>query len=244
MKRLKPAHALKIKTALNVLAVIASIILIVSISLEVLGYNPFLEINFYSKIQFFVCIYFMIDFLILLLLAEKKWRFFSRYFFILLIAIPYLPLFSDAHLHLSQENIYFMRLIPLLRGAAALVFIVTIIVQHNTTALFISYLIFLASIIYFLTLIFFIVENGVNPEIKSYADSLWWAAMTVTTLGSDIQPVTIAGKFITTAMAMVGLTILPIFTAYITTLINRIAQREFAARQALKKSGTINGDQH
>lgn len=239
MKRLKPAHVLKIKSTLNVLAVIASIILIVSISLETLDHNPFMTLTIYSKIQIFVCLYFILDFFILLLLAENKWKFFRRYFFIFLIAIPYLPLFFDVHFHLSQEQIYFMRLIPLLRGAAALVFIVTIIVRHNTTALFMSYLIFLVSIVYFLTLIFFVVENSVNPSVKSYADSLWWAAMTVTTIGSDIQPITIAGKFITTAMAIVGLTILPIFTAYITTLINRIAQSEFSSRQALKKSDKI-----
>lgn len=236
MKRLNPAHVLKIKSMLNVLAVIASIILIVSISLEALGHNPFMTLTLYSKIQIFVCLYFILDFFILFFLAENKWQFFRRYFFIPLIAIPYLPLFSDVHFQLSQEQVYFLRLIPLLRGAAALVFIVTIIVQHNTTALFISYIIFLVSIVYFLTLIFFVVEHGVNPDIQNYADSLWWAAMTVTTIGSVIQPATIAGKFITTAMAMVGLTILPIFTAYITTLINRIAHSEFASRQALEVS--------
>lgn len=237
MKLLNPAHASKIKSILNAFAVIASIILIVSISLESFDENPFMGVSFYSKIQLFICLYFIIDFFILLLLAENKWQFFRRYFFLLLIAIPYLSLFTDAHLQLSQEQIYLIRLIPLVRGAAALVFIVLILVRHNTTALFISYLIFLGSIVYFLTLIFFVVEHGINPAIQNYADSLWWAAMTVTTIGSIIQPATVAGKFITTAMAIVGLTILPIFTAYITTLINRIAQKEFAASQAMKKSG-------
>ncbi|WP_374828684.1 potassium channel family protein [Paenochrobactrum pullorum] len=242
MKHLKPEHALKIKGILNVFAVIASTILIVSLSLEAFGDNPFMGKTIYSEIQLFVCLYYIFDFFILLLLADKKRQFFRRYFFILLIAIPYLSLISDVNLYLSQEQIYFIRLIPLIRGAAALVFIVLILVRHNTTAILISYLIFLASIIYFLTLIFFVVENNVNHSVQTFPDALWWAAMTVTTLGSSILPVTVAGKFITTAMAMVGLTILPIFTAYITTMINGIAQREFAENQALKQSETSKKD--
>lgn len=236
MKRLKPVQLKYIKATLDVFAVIASVILIVSISLEAFGENPFMMMSVYTKIQFFVCVYFIIHFFVLLLIADNKWQYFRRYSFLLIIAIPYLSLISDVHLILNQEQVYFIRLVPLLRGAASLVFIVSIIVKHNTTALFISYLIFLVSIIYFLTLIFFVVEHGANPSVKSYADSLWWAAMTVTTVGSEILPVTIAGKFITTAMALVGLTIFPIFTAYITTLINRIAQSEFAAGKAEKNT--------
>jgi len=234
MAHLTSAHAARIRSILNVLAVIASAVLIVSVSLEAFSDDPFMERTVYFDSQFWICLYFTADFFILLVLAEKKWQFFRRYFFVLLLSIPYLPLISGLHLDLSPEQIYFIRLIPLARGAAALVLIVSIIVQHNTTALFISYLIFLVSVVYFITLIFFVVERGVNPEIKTYADSLWWAAMTVTTLGSSIQPVTIAGKIITTVLAMVGLTIFPIFTAYITTIINQIGQREMAAREALK----------
>jgi len=235
MKKIKTLHAERIKNTFNTLALIASFILVISISLEALSDNPFSEKRTYSDVQFWVCLYFLFDLSVLFFLSDKKWQFFKRYFFILLMAIPYLSLISDIHLHLNQEQIYFISLMPLLRGAAALVLIVSFIVQKNTTALFISYLIFLASIIYFLTLIFFVVEHRVNPDVKSYADSLWWAAMTVTTIGSTTQPVTIAGKFITTGMAMTGMTIFPIFTAYVTTLINKVAQREFMANQSSKQ---------
>lgn len=232
---LTPIYTKKIRTALNVFSIIASLILIVSISLEVFGDNPFATKSNYLKVQLFVCLYFIADFVISLCIAENKWQFFRRYFFILLMAIPYLYLIPDVHLRLNPEQIYFVSLIPLVRGAAALVFIVTIVVRHNTTALFISYLIFLLSVFYFLTLVFFVVEHRVNPEVHSYAEALWWGAMTITTLGSNILPVTIAGKFITTGMALVGLTIFPIFTAYITTLVNRIAHNEFVAKRANQK---------
>lgn len=235
MKRFSPEQAQKIRNVLHALGVIASVLLIVSLSLEAFSDDPFLAHTIYFDTQFWICIYFTADFFAFLLLADNKWRFFKRYFGVLLLSIPYLSLINNAHLHLDEYQVYLIRLIPLARGAAALVLIVSVIVRRNTTALFLSYLILLFSIIYFLTLIFFVVERGVNSEIKTYSDSLWWAAMTVTTLGSTIQPITVTGKIITTALATVGLTIFPIFTAYITTVINRISQREIAAREGAHK---------
>lgn len=220
----------KIRNTLNFLCVIASIILIVSVSLEAFSDDPFMAHSVYFDTQFWICIYFTTDFFVFLALAENRWRFFKRYFAVLLLSIPYLPLIEGADVQLTVGQTYFLHLIPLARGAAALVLIVSVIVRRITTALFVSYLILLFSIIYFLTLIFFVVERGINHEIHTYPDTLWWAAMTVTTLGSTIQPVSVAGKIITTVLATVGLTIFPIFTAYITTIVNRISQREAEAR--------------
>lgn len=104
--RLKTLYTQKIRSTLNVLSVIASIILITSISLEAFGDNPFAGRTAYIKIQLFVCLYFIIDFIVLCFLAERRWQFFRRYFFMLLIAIPYLSLIPDAHLHLSKEQLY------------------------------------------------------------------------------------------------------------------------------------------
>lgn len=233
MKCLNQEHAQIVRNVLHGLGVVASIFLIVSISLEAFSDDPIMAHTIYFDVQFWICMYFTADFFIFLLLAEKKWVFFRRYFLVLLLSMPYVTWVNYVQIDLTQEQSYFIRLIPLVRGAAALVFIVSVIVRRNTTALFLSYIILLFSIIYFLTLIFFVVERGVNPEIKTYYDSLWWAAMTVTTLGSTIQPVSVAGKITTTVLAMVGLTIFPIFTAYITTVVNRINQREIAAKKAL-----------
>jgi len=232
MKRLKPEHAQLVRNTLHGLGVVASIFLIVSISLEAFSDDPFMAHTIYFDTQFWICMYFTADFFIFLLLAEKKWSFFRRYFLVLLISMPYLSWVNYVQIDLTQEQRYFIHLIPLARGAAALVYIVSVIVRRNTTALFLSYIILLFSIIYFLTLIFFVVERGINPDIKTYYDSLWWAAMTVTTLGSTIQPVSVAGKITTTILATVGLTIFPIFTAYITTIVNRINQREIAEKKA------------
>lgn len=53
---------------------------------------------------------------------------------------------------------------------------------------------------------FFYAEQGVNPNLKSYSDSVWWALVTVTTIGyGDIYPVTTAGRFVASLMMIIGI---------------------------------------
>ena len=48
-------------------------------------------------------------------------------------------------------------------------------------------------------------EVGVNPRITSIADALWWALVTVSTVGyGDIAPVTPAGRAVATILIVVG----------------------------------------
>ncbi len=59
--------------------------------------------------------------------------------------------------------------------------------------------------------------------------------MTVTTLGSNIIPVTSAGKVITTILAATGMTVFPIFTVYITSIISRLSQSEKESSRQVSK---------
>jgi len=53
---------------------------------------------------------------------------------------------------------------------------------------------------------FFYAEQGVNPNLKTYSDSIWWALVTVTTIGyGDIFPVTTMGRFVATTMMIIGI---------------------------------------
>ena len=52
--------------------------------------------------------------------------------------------------------------------------------------------------------VFFWAENGVNPEIQNFLDSLLWAVGLVTTVGSHIKPVTGLGKMISIGTMMGG----------------------------------------
>lgn len=209
---------------LNVLGVCAALVLVLSISLEAFSGQVFVEGSIYAHIQLWVCVYFLLDFFLLMLLAPKKMRFLFRHFLLVLLSIPYLSLIDFFSLTFSHEVQYVLKFLPILRGGAALIVLVKMVVTNKITGLFVAYIVSFFSIVYFQTLIFFVFENGVNPLVHTYYDALWWASMTVTTVGSNIVPVTALGKVSTALLATCGMTVFPIFTVYITSLVQRMNQ--------------------
>ena len=79
---------------------------------------------------------------------------------------------------------------PLIRGGYAMAIVVSWFTYNKATGLFFTYLITLFSTVYFASLTFYLFEFKVNPDVKCYQDALWWAAMDVTTVGSNIEAVT------------------------------------------------------
>lgn len=214
-----------IKT-LNFLMIVASVILVINISLETFHEDSVFEHSIYFDIQFFICVFFTLIFFVFLYLADDKLKFITKYSIIFFLCIPYLTILDYTSIQLTQEQIYLISFVPLLRGGVALVMLILLLVKRNTTALFISYNLLLFAIIYFISLIFFIFEQNINTNVKSYSDALWWAGMSVTTLGSNIIPVTNMGKIMTIVLAATGMTAFPIFTVYLTSVVNRLSQSE------------------
>lgn len=206
--------------------IVASIILVINISIETFRQDSVFEHSIYFDIQFFICIFFTTTFFIFLYLSDDKLKFITKYSIILLLCIPYLTILDYTSIRLTQEQVYLISFVPLLRGGVALVMLILLLVKRNTTALFISYNLLLFAIVYFISLIFFIYEQNVNPDVKSYGDALWWAGMSVTTLGSNIVPVTNMGKIMTIVLAATGMTAFPIFTVYLTSVVNRLSKSE------------------
>jgi hypothetical protein len=79
----------------------------------------------------------------------------------------------------------------------------------------------LMATVYFSSLIFFVLEHVVNPMVTRYTDALWWAFMDVTTVGSNIYAVTATGKILSVVLAALGMMMFPIFTVYVTSLLQK-----------------------
>lgn len=224
-------NTVKIEKLLNIFTIFLTAVLILSISLETfVGDSFFVSRETYSSIQFWICIYFLFDFLFLLFLAKNKKSFFKNYSIFILFSIPYNDLLNFFSIQTPQEIAYALKFVPVMRGGAALFLLTHLIVKNKITGLFISYIIIFLSIFYFQTLIFYIFEKGINHAVKDYYDVLWWAAMSVTTVGSTIIAQTAPGKIATTILAVVGMTTLPIFTVYITSVIQRISQSDSSSK--------------
>ena len=66
------------------------------------------------------------------------------------------------------------------------------------------------------------VETGANPNIHNFGDGLWWALVTMTTVGyGDIVPITPLGRLIGAVLMITGIGTLGISTAAIATYLIR-----------------------
>lgn len=216
-----------IKTILHILVLFGSLALIVAISLDTFQGINFLESRRYMSFQFWVCILFLVTFVMELLMAEDRWQFVKRNWLFLLVSIPYLNIIELWDLNFSHETLYFIRFIPLVRGAVALTIVIGYMTGNKLTSLFASYITIMIAVIYFASLIFLDREQPVNNMVPNYGAALWWACMDATTIGSNIYPVTVVGKILAVIVAAMGMMMFPLFTVYITSLVQRYNKRTY-----------------
>lgn len=217
----KKKNAEYIQGTMNVIVLILSVMLIVWISIDTFERVNFLNNHSYMSFQFWVCVVFIIDFFVEMHYSDDKWRFFRHRLLFLLLSIPYLNIINQMDIHLSHDALYFVRFIPLARGALALSIVISYLSSNAVTSLFMSYLVIMILVAYFCSLIFYQREAGVNPQVNSYWTALWWSAMNLSTVGCDISPVTVSGKIVAVILPITGMVIFPLFTVYLTDYVTR-----------------------
>lgn len=218
-----------VTTVLNIAVLVSSLLLIASLSYDILTtnvYSPTSPVTL--TVQLWVCVIFLVDFVVRVSLSANRGGYVRRNFLQLLFSVPYLNIVLFLSLNLPTEVHYVLGFVPLLRGGYGLVMLARWFTKYTTTSLMVSYLTILIVVTYFTSLIFFVVEQGVNPLVHRYWDALWWACMDMTTVGSNIIAVTPLGKVLSVVLAASGMMMLPIFTVYITDKVQRIHKNERA----------------
>ncbi len=205
-----------ISDVFQALVLILSLALIVFISYDTFENIPFLENHRYMEFQFWVCNIFLLSFFVdLVLVPDKKAYLKSRWFF-LLISIPYLNIIHQIPgLNMTEEELYYIRFIPLVRGGYALSMVVGYISLNRAFSLLAQYFVILLSVVYIASMIFYYEEHPVNPDVNSFWDALYWSSMNVTTVGCYFSAITPVGKVISVVLPVSGTLILPLFTVVI-----------------------------
>ena len=211
---------------LHVIILLLSLFLVISISIDTFKGIPFYTQSVYMKVQLWICVLFLFDFILELFLSKNKWHYLSTHFIFLLVAIPYQNIISYMGWTFSPEVTYMIRFVPLVRGGYAMAIVVGWLTYNKASGLFVSYLTMLLATVYFSSLAFFVLEHKVNPLVTGYGDALWWAFMDVTTVGSNIIAVTVTGRVLSVLLAALGMMMFPIFTVYVTSLIQKRTKRK------------------
>lgn len=211
-------HAIYISTLL------VAIGLIVYISFDTLEFVSMQAGARFLRVQFWCCIFFQFGALGEYLLTPKTLRSALRLVLALLVCLPYLPAIYYFGVDVTPTLQYLLRFVPLIRGVVVLAFVLGAMSSDWVQSTFRVYLIFTVSLLYVLSLLLFVEEYHVNPQISTFWDALWYAVMQMTTTGSEINPVTPAGKAIGVILSADGLILFPIFTVYLTRAFGRRRQ--------------------
>ena len=101
---------------LHVMILLVSLFLIVDVSIDTFNNIPFITQTSYLKTQFWICMFFIADFVLEFLLSKHKLHYLQTHIIFLLVSIPYLNIIDYYGFTFSAEVTYFLRFIPLVRS--------------------------------------------------------------------------------------------------------------------------------
>ena len=209
----------EIRNCLSILKVIAGVVLLAAISWEIIAGDHMHFSRNYLIIQLVVCILFLCDFFVRWAAAGHKGRFFGRNILFFLISIPYLNILDWSGADLPRYWAMLIGVMPLMRAFLALYVVVRWLVDNKIRQLFTAYIFTVVVFTYISALVFYDYEILVNDKLHGFGNALWWAWMNVTTVGAEIFAVTAIGKVITILLPTLGMMMFPIFTVYVTSLV-------------------------
>lgn len=181
------------------------------------------------NIEIFCVVIFTVEYLLRIYVADNKLRFiFSFYGLIDLLAIlPFYLVFAvDLRSLRALRFLRLLRVLKMVRYVKAMNhFIRAMSSAKEQIFLFIFITIIL---IYFASVGIYYFENEAQPEkFSSIFDSLWWAIITLTTVGyGDVYPITVGGKVFTFIILMIGLGIVAVPTGIISSALTRSVNKK------------------
>lgn len=140
---------------------------------------------------------FAVDYIVRLVLAERRGRWFIRH--LLDLAIVVLPMLRPLRL------MRFLTIIAIIqRGAGNMLRGKVVVYTVGATIL----TIILAG------LAVLDAEQGTSSSIQTYGDAIWWAFVTITTVGyGDFFPITITGRIVAVGLMVGGIALIGVVTA-------------------------------
>ena len=109
------------------------------------------------------------------------------------------------------------RLFKVFRYTKSLNFLMHVFVEKRFE--FLTLLVMFSFMVFFASTALYIFEgSGENPKLENFFDAIYWAVITITTVGyGDISPVTREGQFITMILIIGGIGIISFMTSIMTT---------------------------
>ena len=169
-------------------------------------------------------VFFLFEYVIRIIAADKATSYiFSFYGLIDLLAV--IPLFVGILASLqSLRLLRFLRLLSLVKLFKLTPAFTRLAKAFKNIKNELTIFLIAAIVLIYLSAVgIYVFENAAQPEVfSSIFDSLWWAVATLTTVGyGDIYPITVAGKAFTIFILFIGLGIISIPAALLSSELMR-----------------------
>lgn len=195
---------------LNFIAIILSMYVLVALIIQTVFIIPDEISNILDYVDNLICAFFFIEFCINFYKSENKLGFMKWGWIDLVSSIPTIDALRAGRV---LRIIKLVRLIKAFRSTRNLM---NHIFSSKSECAFTSVAIIAFSVIVFSAIGILQVETDPNSNIKTAEDAIWWAYVTITTVGyGDKYPVTTEGRIIASLLMTVGVGLFGTFTAYV-----------------------------
>jgi voltage-gated potassium channel len=158
-----------------------------------------------------VCALFFIDFLIQLGRAERKWDYFVRWGWIDLISS--VPMVDALRIGRAAR---FMRILRVIRGIRSTKLLAEFVLMRRAQGAFLAAMLISLLLVVFASIAILQFEQVPGANITSAQDAVWWAVVTLTTVGyGDRFPVTGEGRVIAGLLMVTGVGLFGTFSGYV-----------------------------
>ena len=226
------------------------IMLLIFISASVLAVMlesvDFIQIRFrqgFFILEWIFTIFFTIEYILRLYCVYRPWKYATSFFGIidLLAIIPtYLSLiFIGSHYFLVIRALRLLRIFRIFKlGHFMKEGYIIMIALKQSRAKITVFLTFVILIVVLIGSIMYLVEGGSNDTFSSIPRSIYWAIVTLTTVGyGDITPQTDFGQFLSAFVMIMGYAILAVPTGIVSAELIRGAKQEQHNTQACRYCG-------
>ena len=195
---------------LNLLVIALSFYVLAALLIDTLYVLPPETKTLLNYFDYAICAFFFLEFNIRFYKAENKLKFMRWGWIDLISSIPMIDVLRVGRL------VRLIRLLRIIRAFRSTKKLVDHIFRNKAQGALTSVTVIAVLLIIFSAIAILQVENDPNSNIKTAEDALWWAYVTITTVGyGDKFPVTTEGRIIGAVLMTGGVGLFGTFTAYV-----------------------------
>ncbi|WP_294733906.1 potassium channel family protein [uncultured Flavobacterium sp.] len=195
---------------LNILVIVLSIYVLGALIIDSIIELPSETSILLRYIDNSICVFFFIEFCIRFYKAKDKLKFMYWGWVDLISCIPMVGYLRAGRL------LRLIKLLRILRAFRSVTHLVNHLFINKARGTLVSISTFAVLLVIFSAIAILQVETSPNSNICTAEDAIWWAYVTITTVGyGDLFPVTTEGRIIATVLMTTGVGLFGTFTAYV-----------------------------